>query len=134
MARTKERSRSPDPADSPTLCKRLKTSHLSHSTIKTSNGIASPPHTPGDLANEAAARDRKSVSRFTEGLFDHSNIARLHKSYDSNEPYKYAMVDKLFQDDLLKNVKDECLRELSFTEKETDIYKVWVSFSPPGSP
>ena len=33
-------------------------------------------------------------------------------------------VDKLVRDDLLLGVKDECLSELSFTEKETDIYKV----------
>lgn len=57
-------------------------------------------------------------------VFDHSNIARLHTAYNSSSPFKYALVDRLFQDELLKSVKEECLGELSFTEKETDIYKV----------
>ncbi|KAH9049740.1 nuclear protein [Lactarius hengduanensis] len=48
------------------------------------------------------------------------------------EPFKHALVQKLFQDDLLQQVKDECLSELHFTEKETDIYKVnqTVAFLP----
>ncbi|KAF6761931.1 nuclear protein [Ephemerocybe angulata] len=137
MARTKERSRSPDPADAPTIVKRLKTSHVSSSapapintatlsgkktkkttTTTNGNGMHSPPTTPVEIAPSPAA------GRFNNGLFESDNINRLHKSYITNEPYKYAVVEKLFQDELLKNVKDECLRELSFTEKETDIYKV----------
>ncbi|KAG6850916.1 hypothetical protein H0H93_006742 [Arthromyces matolae] len=64
------------------------------------------------------------VSSFAQGLFDHNVTSKLHKSYKTSEPFKYAIVEKLFEDELLKSVKDECLSELSFTEKETDIYKV----------
>jgi len=59
-------------------------------------------------------------------LGDPGNTQKLHTIYTANEPFKYCVLDKLFQDALLRNVKDECLKELSFTEKETDIYKVRV--------
>lgn len=96
MTRTRSRSPSPD-----TVAKRLKTAHKS-----TREPSADPtPH-------------------FSNDLFDHNNIARLHSDYLANTPFKYAVVEKLFQDELLKSVKDECLAELNFTEKETDIYKV----------
>ncbi|KAG5729228.1 PKHD-type hydroxylase ofd1, partial [Termitomyces sp. T112] len=64
------------------------------------------------------------ADHFANDLFDHNTTAKLHATYRANEPFKYAVVEKLFQDELLKKVKDECLSELSFTEKETDIYKV----------
>ncbi|KAJ7167624.1 nuclear protein [Mycena filopes] len=62
--------------------------------------------------------------QFADGVLGHTNIAQLNAGYVSNEPFKYAVVEKLFQDDLLQKVKDECMNELSFTEKETDIYKI----------
>lgn len=62
--------------------------------------------------------------RFASGLFDSAQA--LHKDYKSSGPYLHAVVDKLFQDDLLTNVKDEIIGQLSFTEKETDIYKVRI--------
>ncbi|KAG2156423.1 nuclear protein [Suillus clintonianus] len=63
-------------------------------------------------------------STFYTGLFRPENVQQLCQTYAGSEPFKYAIVDKLFQDDLLVNVKDECMNELSFTERETDIYKV----------
>ncbi|KAF9645999.1 nuclear protein, partial [Thelephora ganbajun] len=58
------------------------------------------------------------------GLLNEENVERLRQEYTNNEPFKYARVETLFQDDLLRKVKDECLTHLSFTEKETDIYRV----------
>jgi hypothetical protein len=56
-------------------------------------------------------------------------------SYASSEPFKHALVEKLFRDDFLQKVKDECLSELHFTEKETDIYKVLYALHiDPSSP
>lgn len=92
-------------------------------------------HTRLDSVDEApSAKKQKTThetaplddlaSCFATGLLDASNIDSLHKSYKTSEPYLYAVIDKLFQDDLLLKVKDECINELSFTEKETDIYKV----------
>ncbi|EIN10953.1 hypothetical protein PUNSTDRAFT_85412 [Punctularia strigosozonata HHB-11173 SS5] len=62
--------------------------------------------------------------QFANGLLDPENALRLHSEYASSEPYKHAKLDQLFQDELLVKVKDECLGQLCFTEKETDIYKV----------
>ena len=63
-------------------------------------------------------------------LLDADNVDRLAASYASSEPFKHALVEKLFRDDFLQKVTDECLSELHFTEKETDIYKVRSSFPP----
>jgi hypothetical protein len=98
MTRTRTRSPSPD-----NVAKRVKSAHPSPSTP--SVGEDPTPH-------------------FSSSLFDHNNIARLNSDYLENTPFKYAVVEKLFQDELLKSVKDECLAELNFTLKETDIYKV----------
>ena len=61
---------------------------------------------------------------FAPDLFDAAHVGELADSYSTSEPFKHALVQKLFQDDLLQQVKDECLSEIHFTEKETDIYKV----------
>lgn len=107
MARTHSRSSSPDAS----TAKRLKTSH-------TSNGSYTA----------TVISDADPTTLFSPGLFDPALISRLRNAYQSNGPFKYALVEKLFQDDLLNKVKDECLSELSFTEKETDIYKVRSQF------
>lgn len=61
---------------------------------------------------------------FADGLLDDANAKRLNHEYCETKPFLHAVVNQLFQDDLLTNVKDECLRELSFSEKQTDIYRV----------
>ncbi|KAI0774132.1 nuclear protein [Fomes fomentarius] len=99
-----DRSQSPDPDQEPSLLKRLKSSHISDAT---------PPSTADPTPH------------FAPDLFGPSNIHRLHTDYDASGPFKHVMVEKLFQDDLLQRVKDEALSELSFSEKETDIYKVY---------
>ncbi|KAJ7437100.1 nuclear protein [Mycena galericulata] len=108
MARTHRRDSSPSSSGTSSLIKKLKSSHVA------TNGHANGP------ASSAA----DPTPQFADGVLDHTSIAQLHSGYVSNEPFKYAVVEKLFQDDLLQKVKDECLSELSFTEKETDIYKV----------
>ena len=100
MVRSHERSPSPT-GSSDSLLKRLKTTHSTN-----------PDAGGGPLA------------QFADGVLDPDNSQELRTTYMANEPFKYCVLDKLFQDHLLENVKDECLKELSFTEKETDIYKV----------
>lgn len=112
MTRTRERSPSPSPDDSKNLIKRLKTSHT-----PSTNGHKTPLH-------PSSHDETSEPSQFANGVFDHNNISRLHSTYTTNTPFKYSIVEKLFQDELLTGVKDECVAELSFTEKETDIYKV----------
>ncbi|KAG8877836.1 hypothetical protein FRB97_003116 [Tulasnella sp. 331] len=61
---------------------------------------------------------------FAPGLLKPSNVQRLHASYAQSEPFKYAAVNQLFDDTLLKDVSKEIMDNIYFTEKETDIYKV----------
>lgn len=77
-------------------------------------------HAPGDTDTDANV-----VAHFAASLFDPSNVEQLRTSYADSTPFKHVVVDTLFRDDLLRSVKDECIEHLSFTEKETDIYKVW---------
>ncbi|KAI0082492.1 nuclear protein [Panus rudis PR-1116 ss-1] len=105
MVVSHERSPSPTEEDQPTLLKRMKMNHI---TAPSSSTHAQQDPTP----------------LFAPDLLNPNTIHRLHSEYAASEPYKHAVVPKLFQDDLLRGVKDEVLSELSFTEKETDIYKV----------
>lgn len=89
------------------------------STVRLRSGVE-------DIARLKKKQKRKHVhkSDFAEGLFDDANVNRLNSEYHESKPFLHAVVDKLFQDDLLSLVKDECLKELCFTEKQTDIYRV----------
>ena len=70
------------------------------------------------------ANDTDLSRHFDAGLLEHQNVLQLNKSYNGSQPFKYCVLDKLFKDELLRKVKDECVGELSFTEKATDIYRV----------
>jgi hypothetical protein len=112
------RARAHTPESAP-ASKRLKTSH------------------PAAATAPAAVHDA-----FQPGLLAPGNSKRLRAEYTQSTPFKHAIIDALFDGDLLVQVrvfpahipcpvvhsrrqaKDECIRELSFTEKETDIYKV----------
>lgn len=61
---------------------------------------------------------------FAAGLFGESSVKTLAEQYNSAQPWKHVIIDKIFTESLLTSVKDEILEHLSFTEKETDIYKV----------
>lgn len=69
-------------------------------------------------------KDSTMVSRFAKDLLTDANAMKLKGIYQQSEPFKHCLLDKLFEDDLLKRAKDECIGELSFTEKTTDIYQV----------
>lgn len=103
-ATTRPRAHSVSLSDQPSS-KKLKSSHL-------------------DSPDDVSLREC-----FAAGVLDDSNVHRLAQSYRSSDPYLYAVLDKLFKDDLLSKVKDECIGELSFTEKETDIYKVRIAIN-----
>ncbi|OJA20328.1 hypothetical protein AZE42_05436 [Rhizopogon vesiculosus] len=80
MAKVRERSPSPQLQASDSLPKRLKMTHsLSTTTVD-------------------------HAEHFHTGLFSPKNIQQLHEAYVVNEPFKYAIIERLFQDDLLKNV------------------------------
>ncbi|EJD00945.1 uncharacterized protein FOMMEDRAFT_147631 [Fomitiporia mediterranea MF3/22] len=111
----------------PPSAKKLKTVHAdehnNNNNIKPESDLPddSPPNTVPDASNGHLHHPK---DYFADGVLDVSNVDRLKASYRSSEPFLHAVIDKLFQNDLLSKVKDECVGELSFTEKETDIYKV----------
>lgn len=82
----------------------------------------SPPAADADCAKKTGTE--LCAENLAPGLLTEESVEKMRKEYANSEPYKYARVETLFQDDLLKRVKDECLNHLSFTEKETDIYRV----------
>lgn len=113
MAPARERS----PARNVTDPKRLKTTHVSPSDSPSPPAAAAAP----SLINIDTNNDL--TSQFAYEIFNHNLIAKSHTDYLDSNPFKHVVVDKLFQDELLVKVKDECLR-LNFTQKETDIFKV----------
>jgi len=68
----------------------------------------------------------EAVKHFASGIFEPGKAEELHKLYINSEPYKYCVLEKLFDDGLLRKVKDECIERLSFSEKSTDIYRVRI--------
>jgi prolyl 3-hydroxylase /prolyl 3,4-dihydroxylase len=126
MAPARERS----PSRNSTDPKRIKTTHVS--PLET----PSPPAAATAAATTAIAPSSSLInntntgltSQFANEIFNHNYIAKLHTDYLDSNPFKHAVVEKLFQDELLVKVKDECLR-LNFTQKETDIFKVCSFFT-----
>ena len=86
------------------------------------------PRAPKRVKRDHIAIDMGGAkSHFAPGLFEEPNVNRLHQEYTKSAPFKHVVVEKLFNDGLVTRVKDECIRELGFTEKETDIYRVRAS-------
>ncbi|CAE7221279.1 unnamed protein product, partial [Rhizoctonia solani] len=85
------------------------------------------PLSPSVVAEAPDTKRRKTNGAeydFHPGLLDEANVTGLNAQYAESGPYKHVVVPSLFSDELLKNVKDEILENVRFTEKETDIYKV----------
>ena len=126
MAKTHSRSPSPEPKTAG--LKRPKTGHPSFTTspagTPTGDGASGGPGPATTTTTTTTTTEEDVIACFAPDLLDADNVDRLAASYASSEPFKHAVVEKLFRDDFLQKVKDECLSELHFTEKETDIYKV----------
>ncbi|RBQ79628.1 hypothetical protein VDGD_21171 [Verticillium dahliae] len=72
-----------------------------------------------------SAADAKS--RFRHGLFDQEVLQSYTDEYATSSPYKHAVIHELADDKLLRSVRDEIRENVSFTPKETDIYKIHQS-------
>ena len=118
MAPARERS----PARNGTDPKRLKTTHVSPSDTPSPPAAAAATAIAPSLIN-LNNTNTGLASQFAYEIFNHNYIAKLHTDYLDSNPFKHAVVENLFEDELLVKVKDECLR-LNFTQKETDIFKV----------
>ncbi|RLV91270.1 Prolyl 34-dihydroxylase TPA1 [Spathaspora sp. JA1] len=66
-------------------------------------------------------------SFFGSKIWDNSFQDDLKQSIETSEPYRWGTVTELFDDTLLRQVRKEVLSEIAFTQKETDIYKVFQS-------
>ncbi|RPA91998.1 hypothetical protein L873DRAFT_1657609, partial [Choiromyces venosus 120613-1] len=64
---------------------------------------------------------------FREGLFDEAVKGKYRSEYATSEPYKHAVIHGLIDDTLLRNVRLEVLKNVEFTPKETDIYRIHQS-------
>lgn len=61
---------------------------------------------------------------FAETLLTPESISKLSQSYSDSKPYKHAVVAQLFDPAFLSKAREEIVEQISFREKETDIYKV----------
>lgn len=61
---------------------------------------------------------------FHDELLVPANIAQLRDAYAASQPYHHAVVPSLFAPDFLLAARREIVDQISFTEKETDIYKI----------
>lgn len=66
-------------------------------------------------------------SRFRKGLFDSNVLESYTDEYAKSSPYKHSVITGLVDDKLLRSVRDEIRENVSFTPKETDIYKIHQS-------
>ncbi|KAI5283813.1 hypothetical protein KEM55_001350, partial [Ascosphaera atra] len=90
-------------------------------------------NTTGNGSNDApdikrlTLDDATVAARFHPGLLDRETLEKYKKSYAESQPYKHAVISGLIDDQLLRNVRSEISEQVSFTEKETDIYRIFQS-------
>ncbi|CAG8025931.1 unnamed protein product [Penicillium olsonii] len=85
------------------------------------DGNAMPESKKRALSSEEAA------ARFRDGLFDVAEQQKYTGEYAKSSPYLHGVIHPLIEPSLLRSVRDEIQTQVSFTEKETDIYKIFQS-------
>ncbi|KAL1964809.1 hypothetical protein VTN77DRAFT_6311 [Rasamsonia byssochlamydoides] len=78
-------------------------------------------------AKKRALTNEAVIARFREGLFEPAELEKYTKKYANSAPYKHGVICPLIEPNLLRSVRQEIQEHLSFTEKETDIYKIFQS-------
>ncbi|KAI4175262.1 MAG: hypothetical protein LQ343_001798 [Gyalolechia ehrenbergii] len=71
------------------------------------------------------AVETNGSTQFCDGLLQQAE--EYHHQYVTSEPYKHGVIQNLLVPQLLRNVRTEIQANLSFTPKETDIYKIHQS-------
>ncbi|KAM0749535.1 hypothetical protein T439DRAFT_315803 [Meredithblackwellia eburnea MCA 4105] len=61
---------------------------------------------------------------FHSQLFQPANINQLASAHKDSKPYNHCIIDQLFDPAFLHKARKEIVQQLSFREKETDIYKI----------
>lgn len=64
---------------------------------------------------------------FQPKIWDQNYQQDLKQDIKDSQPYRWGTIKDLMNDQLLRNVRTEVMNEISFTKKETDIYKVYQS-------
>ncbi|KAL9007775.1 MAG: hypothetical protein Q9173_007027 [Seirophora scorigena] len=81
---------------------------------------------PGErpVKRKAAVKANDSP-QFRQGLLQEAD--KYQKQYVDSQPYKHGLIQNLLDPQLLRNVRAEIQANLSFTPKETDIYRIHQS-------
>jgi len=82
------------------------------------------PDTTQPAKKQKTNHTNSDESAFLDHLFDSTSVAQQRQQYAQSKPYKHSIFTALFEPELLQRVQDEIIGELTFSEKETDIYKV----------
>lgn len=77
--------------------------------------------------SRTALTTEEAKARFRKGLFEKDVLDNYTSEYAASSPYKHSVISGLIDDKLLRNVRDEIRDNVSFTPKETDIYKIHQS-------
>ncbi|KAI4090905.1 MAG: hypothetical protein LQ344_004433 [Seirophora lacunosa] len=81
---------------------------------------------PGERpVKKKAAVKANGSPQFRQGLLQEAD--KYHKQYSDSQPYKHGLIQNLLDPQLLRNVRAEIQANLSFTPKETDIYRIHQS-------
>ncbi|RAL13485.1 oxidative DNA demethylase [Aspergillus homomorphus CBS 101889] len=94
---------------------------MKRKTDNSTNGKDQPETKKRALSSEEVA------ARFREGLFEPSEQQKYTEQYAQSAPYKHGVISPLIESSLLRAVRDEIQAQVDFTEKETDIYKIFQS-------
>ncbi|KAL9111354.1 MAG: hypothetical protein Q9227_004231 [Pyrenula ochraceoflavens] len=84
----------------------------------------------GDSEDEAPSAKRLASSiesSFALHLFSEKTVEDYRRKYVTSTPYRHGVIPSLISEELLRNVRSEITTHLSFTPKETDIYKIHQS-------
>lgn len=86
-----------------------------------------PPFPNHEAHHLPALSEDDAKARFRNGLFDKNVLTKYTNGYASSTPYKHSVINELVDDSLLRKVRSEIKENVSFTPKETDIYKIHQS-------
>src|SRR5438270_2562836 len=84
----------------------------------------------GTHENHAAKKPNSFVateSCFRRDLFANSTLTFYKTAYKASQPYPHAVIPSLISAPLLESVRHEITTHISFTLKETDIYRIHQS-------
>ncbi|KAI0013420.1 Oxoglutarate and iron-dependent oxygenase degradation C-term-domain-containing protein [Xylariaceae sp. FL0662B] len=84
-------------------------------------------HKPSKKKSKTSLPDEEAKKRFRKGLFDKKVLEEYTQGYAKSTPYKHSVIHELIDDKLLRTVREEIKSNVSFTPKETDIYKIHQS-------